>query len=89
MATDRISFTGAGMRIDRVEPDGSKVLCIHLWREPEECNMCGALGYLAHAVPWYCGPVAEGESEGGYKSVCKVCHDRWAAWDDSLRYCGA
>lgn len=51
--------------------------------------MCGAVGFHEHAVPWYCGPVAEGESEGGYKTVCKGCHDKWAEWDDSLRYYGA
>lgn len=47
------------------------------------------LGYHSHAVPWYCGPVAEGESEGGYKTVCARCYGRWEAWDASLRYCGA
>ena len=27
--------------------------------------------------------------EGGYKAVCKCCHDKWSAWDSSLRYFGA
>lgn len=77
------------MRIEYRDTEGNAWLKVHLWQDPDECNMCGALGYHTNAVPWYCGPVAEGESEGGYKCVCKPCHDRWAAWDDSLRYCGA
>lgn len=77
------------MRTEHYELNGCPVTVIHLWEEPTECNMCGAVGFHAHAVPWYCGPVAEGESEGGYKTVCKGCHDKWAKWDDSLRYYGA
>lgn len=65
------------------------VVVVHLWQEPEECNMCGTLGNHKHAVPWYCGPVPQGESEGGYKAVCERCHDKWSAWDSSLRYFGA
>lgn len=57
---------------------------INLWAEPLECAMCGALGHWRHAVPWYCGPVAEGDSEGGYNTTCEPCHDRWAAWNDAL-----
>ncbi|MGE0675056.1 MAG: hypothetical protein AB7O64_18590 [Methylibium sp.] len=85
----RVSRTSSGMRIDHIDADGDSVLRIYLWRDPDECSMCGTLGYHSHAVPWYCGPVAYGESEGGYKTVCKRCHDRWEAWDASLRYCGA
>ena len=85
----RVSFTSVGMRIDQTDADGNSVLRIHLWRDPEECNMCGAEGYHSHAVPWYCGPVAEGDSEGGYKTVCPRCYGRWEAWDSSLRYSGA
>ena len=56
-----------------------------LWDEPEECNMCDSVGFHTHAVPWYCGPVQEGKSEGGYKVVCKPCHDKWELWNTSLR----
>lgn len=86
---NRVSFTSAGMRIYHVDEDGNNVLRIHLWRDPDPCNMCNAMGYHTHAVPWYCGPVAQGDSEGGYKSVCARCYGRWEAWDASLRYCGA
>ncbi len=77
------------MRTEYRDAEGNAVLVVHLWRDPDECNVCGALGIHSHAVPWYCGPVAEGESKGGYKVVCQACHDRWAAWDASLRYTGA
>jgi hypothetical protein len=78
------------MRTDYVDSEGNTVLVVHLWDgAPDECNMCGALGRHRHGVPWYCGPVMEGESEGGYKCVCRPCHDRWAAWNDSMQYHGA
>lgn len=48
------------MRVEHYELHGCPVTVIHLWAEPEECNMCGTLGFHAHAVPWYCGPVMEG-----------------------------
>jgi len=54
----------------------NKVLVVHLWQEPDECAMCEAIGYHEWAVPWYCGPVAEGHSEGGYKTTCKPCPTR-------------
>lgn len=85
----RVSVSSAGMRIDHVDAEGNNVLRIHLWRDPDPCNMCGALGYHSHAVPWYCGPVADGDNEGGYKTVCARCYGRWEAWDASLRYYGA
>jgi len=69
--------------------NGRPVNVTHVWEEPHECAMCGGLGFHAHAVPWYCGPVLEGESEGGYKIVCEPCHDKWAKWSDSLQYQGA
>ena len=84
-----VSSTSAGMRVDHIDADGNASLRIHLWRDPDECNMCGALGYHHYAVPWYCGPVAQGDNEDGYKAVCERCYGRWEAWDASLRYCGA
>lgn len=77
------------MIVQHYEIKGCPVTVIHLWQEQEECNMCGALGYHHKCVPWYCGPVAEGDSEGGYKSVCNSCYTRWERWNDSLHYYGA
>lgn len=77
------------MRRQDLEINGCPVTVIDLNAEPYECAMCGSIGFHKHAVPWYCGPVLEGQSEGGYKSVCKPCHDRWEAWSDSFEYYGA
>lgn len=73
-----------------LEINGHPVRVVHLWPpDPIECAMCSAFGDWTWCVPYYCGPVAEGCSEGGYRSVCKKCHDRWARWNDSLKYYGA
>ena len=78
------------MRTEYRDAEGNAVLIVHLWDfDAVECAMCGESTRHHYAVPWYCGPVAEGASDGGYKCVCKPCHDRWAAWDSSLRYFGA
>jgi hypothetical protein len=73
------------MKTEHYELNGCPVTVIHLQGEPHECSMCGAVGFHEHAVPWYCGPVMEGDSDGGYKTVCKKCHDRWASWNDSMQ----
>jgi hypothetical protein len=44
-----------------------------------DCAMCGTYSTDRFAVPWYEEPVPEGQSQGGYASVCKPCHDQWAA----------
>ncbi len=77
------------MSVQRGEINGCPVTVIHLWDEPIDCAMCLKPTWDHFAVPWYCGPVREGESDGGYKATCKPCHDRWAAWNDSLCYYGA
>jgi hypothetical protein len=77
------------MQIERHTLNACPVTVVHLWVEPIDCAMCGKPTFDHFAVPWYCGPVATGESEGGYRSTCRCCHDRWARWDDSLRYFGA
>lgn len=55
-----------------------------------DCNMCGKLRRLDHAVAWYCGPThdeigsvsTEYVGDGGKPAivggmcVCKGCHDR-------------
>lgn len=60
------------------------ITVIRMWEILIECAMCGKEGFHRHAVPWYCGPVREGCSEGGYKTVCRRCHDRWAVWNDKV-----
>lgn len=35
-------------------------------------------------MPYYCGPVRSGQSEGGYAPACQRCYTRWAAWDDAM-----
>jgi hypothetical protein len=46
-----------------------------------DCAMCATFGDWRHAVPWYCGPVAEGQSEGAYRAVCPTCYAAWEQWD--------
>jgi len=54
-----------------------QIRVIYLSSRDVECAMCGISGIHSLAVPWYCGPVAEGESEGGYKDVCRPCFSKW------------
>lgn len=77
------------MSVERFEINGCPVTVVTLWDMPVECAMCGREGNHTHAVPWYCGPVMEGASDGGYKTVCESCCARWAAWSDSMQYQGA
>jgi hypothetical protein len=49
------------------------------------CCMCDKEGDWDDAVPYYCGPVAEGKSEGGYRTACPTCFLRWKKWNDSLK----
>ena len=50
-----------------------QITIIHLNRDPINCWMCGKLDQCNYSVPWYCGPVLEGQSEGGRARVCKSC----------------
>lgn len=70
---------------------GGDLIHIHNMTPPFEieCAMCPAVGDWLHCVPYYCGPVADGCSHGGYRCVCPPCYDRWARWNDSLKYYGA
>jgi hypothetical protein len=78
------------MRVFDIESADALIRVINMTPPLEiECAMCDAVGDWVDAVPYYCGPVAEGMSEGGYRCVCKPCHDRWARWNDSLMYYGA
>lgn len=66
------------MPTERYELNGCSVTVVNLWEKPNECYMCGSIGFHQHAVPWYYGPVSEGNSDGGYAPVCAACHDNWA-----------
>lgn len=57
----------------------------HLWpEEPCDCCICGRPTLDHFAVPYYCGAVRSGKSEGGYAPACQRCYDRWARWDDAM-----
>ena len=69
------------MRSQMLIENGIEIaLIVDMNAQPVECGMCGAEGFHDHCVPWYCGPVLEGESEGGYRTVCKLCHNKWEDW---------
>lgn len=65
---------------------GERVLSVRYLTptEPSDCCMCGRSTFDHFAVPYYCGPVRSGKSEGGYAPACQRCYDRWARWDDAL-----
>lgn len=73
-----------GENFDVLE-DGEVVLSVrYLWpHEPADCCMCGRPTLSARAVPYYCGPVREGASEGGYSTACDRCADKWERWNDT------
>lgn len=52
-------------------------------QEPIDCCICGKPTFSTLAVPYYCGAVREGCSEGGYAVACQPCHDRWERWNDN------
>ena len=60
------------------------ITIINMTPRDYQCAMCDEWTVDEYAIPWYCGPVRSGQSEGGYRSVCKPCHDKWEAWDDSF-----
>jgi hypothetical protein len=64
---------------------GEVVMAVrHLWpEETVECCMCPQQADHSFAVPYYCGPVLEGHSEGGYKVACAWCYARWEAWSNA------
>lgn len=65
---------------------GERVLSVRYLTptEPSDCCMCGRSTFDHFAVPYYCGPVRSGKSEGGYAPACQRCYDRWARWDDAM-----
>lgn len=69
-----------------VDESGDTVLTVYNLTPPEpvDCCMCGRATLDHFAVPYYCGPVRSGKSEGGYAAACRGCYDRWARWDDAL-----
>jgi hypothetical protein len=63
----------------------SVMLVRHLWpQEPVDCCICEKPTYSSFCVPYYCGPVQSGKSQGGYKTACERCYARWEKWDDGL-----
>jgi hypothetical protein len=66
--------------------DGRVVASVrYLWpEEPVDCCICGKPTFDHFGVPYYCGPVRSGKSEGGYRAACERCYGRWSAWDDAL-----
>ena len=67
--------------------DGEAVLRVrYLWpQEPSDCCMCGQPTHSTLAVPYYCGPVRDGQSEGGHAVACPDCHQRWSDWNAAER----
>ena len=77
----------SGRDYDLVDREtGQTVITVrHLWPDdPCECCMCDKLTFSDKAVPYYCGPVREGQSEGGYKTACDDCYAKWERWNDSF-----
>jgi len=72
-------------RTDYVDASGERVLTVINLTPPEpvDCCICGKDTTDHYAVPYYCGPVREGKSEGGYKAACARCYARWEAWDSA------
>lgn len=52
--------------------------------DPVECCICGQKTFSHFCVPYYCGAVREGRSEGGYAVACDRCYARWERWSDVL-----
>lgn len=52
--------------------------------EPVDCCMCGKPTFSTLAVPYYCGPVRDGCSEGGHAFACEPCYGKWERWNDTL-----
>lgn len=68
----------------RGEVNGCPVTIIDLNREPEECGICGALGFHQHFVWWYEGPCCSLDPDRAGCTVCRSCHDQWAIWDEEV-----
>lgn len=69
-----------------VDEAGETVVTVYNLTPPEPCDccICGRATLDRFAVPYYCGPVRSGKSEGGYAPACQRCYTRWAAWDDAM-----
>lgn len=74
-----------GVNFDLLE-DGEVVLRVRYLtpREPIDCVQCGKPTLDTFGVPYYCGVVREGCSEGGYAIACLVCYQKWQRWNDLL-----
>jgi hypothetical protein len=57
---------------------------VHLIHDMEvECCVCDRPTFSKLCVPYYCGPVRQGCSEGGYSHACERCYARWERWNDA------
>lgn len=57
---------------------------VHLIHDMEvDCCICERPTVSKLCVPYYCGPVREGCSEGGYSHACERCYARWERWNDA------
>lgn len=75
----------SGLDYDVIDKsDGAVLMRVrHLWPgDPVDCCMCEKPTHSRMCVPYYCGPVLEEQSEGGYKTACEPCYARWEAWSD-------
>jgi hypothetical protein len=70
---------------------GERVLSVRYLNqeEPVTCCICERPTFSTLAVPYYCGAVREGCSEGGYSHACERCYARWERWNDAgmARFC--
>lgn len=76
---------GATGREFDVYEGGELVLSVRrLWPEPPvQCCVCGRDTFSHLCVPYYCGPVRDGCSEGGHAPACERCYARWERWNDA------
>lgn len=73
-----------GRNFDLIE-DGRTVLSVRYLNhdEPVQCCICERPTFSTFCVPFYCGAVREGCSEGGYNTACERCYARWERWNDA------
>lgn len=75
-----------GEDFDLIE-DGEVVLRVRYLTKPEprDCCMCDKPTLSTLSVPYYCGPVRDGQSEGGHAVACEACHRQWLEWSAAER----
>lgn len=57
---------------------------VHLIHDMEvDCCICGRPTFSKLCVPYYCGAVREGCSDGVYNHACERCYGLWERWNDA------